>query len=91
MVPACTSGTKLAFSRLELGEDGTAISFATYVMNADGTDRHKVSDLAAVEPVWSFDGVHLALSGDWVYVMNADGSDLHPVSDNGGCCAEWRP
>jgi Tol biopolymer transport system component len=46
--------------------DGTQIAFAApalTVMNADGSNRHRVTDLGAGSPAWSPDGSRIAFTG----------------------------
>jgi Tol biopolymer transport system component len=66
-------GTRIAFSR-EFDE-------GVYVMNADGSDVHKVTGPGAGEPAFTPDGHHLVYwcdgcpGGDGVFLIRDDGSD----------------
>jgi Tol biopolymer transport system component len=74
--------------------DGTQIAFGTYretncaclyVMNADGTNPHKVID-GGLQPTWSPDGAQIAFampSSDYnVWKVNANGRGLTRLTDN---------
>jgi hypothetical protein len=90
-------------------EDYADESVATdiYVMNADGTDRTRLtnSELMELGPSWSPDGEKIAFTGGkealyrltnipgsfHTYVMNADGTALTKLADNTGVSIAWSP
>jgi TolB protein len=87
-------GKQIAFST-STGEEGDI-----YVMNSDGTELTRLTDLPGVEiePVWSPDGERNAFSTEWVdradvYVMNSDGSELRRLTDpaEGESSPAWSP
>ncbi|HEY7282869.1 MAG TPA: hypothetical protein VID47_14885 [Actinomycetota bacterium] len=68
-------GTRIAFAGVT---STTPLHSQIEVMNADGSDVHRITNLAAgaTDPTWSPDGKHIAfqsLDGD-IWVMNADGT-----------------
>jgi Tol biopolymer transport system component len=78
-------GTRIVYSSRQTG------NFEIYVMNADGTDQHPITDNPAVDrkPAWSPDGSTIAFASDRdghrareaaVYLMNADGSNVRRVT-----------
>ena len=84
-----------------LSPDGSRIAYfeglggsANYlwVMNADGTDKHRIWGTEGVGHVfaleWSPDGARLAFEANSLYVVNADGSGLAMV---GGSDPHWSP
>jgi Tol biopolymer transport system component len=81
-----------------LSPDGSRIAYfegpANYlwVMNADGTDKHRIWGTEEVGHVfaleWSPDGARLAFEANSLYVVNADGSGLAMV---GGSDPHWSP
>ena len=73
--------------------DGKQIAFSgtngiVYVMNTDGTNVTRLTNVVCMYPVWSPDGKHIAIAGTTIrlsgsscnvrgiYIMNADGSNL---------------
>lgn len=86
---------EIAFSA-DLDGDNTEI----YVVNADGTDLHALTDTAAHEydPAWSPDGSQLAFvvsenNDRDIYVMNADGSNVRRLTASPGYdnAPAWSP
>jgi uncharacterized repeat protein (TIGR01451 family) len=88
-------GSRIVFSSLR---DGNR---EIYVMNADGSDQHDVSNMPGTwedSPAWSSDGTRIAFDsyqGGYyqLFVMNADGSDRHnllPQPANTGS-PDWSP
>ena len=75
--------------------DGTRITFAShgwftspnrlYVMNADGTNRHRLTGLEPYDAAWSPDGGRIAFTTlDALYTIKPDGSGIRLLFD-GGC------
>jgi len=74
--------------------------YAIYVMNADGTDKRRltVNRFEDEEAVWSPDGTQIAFNIDDyagrcdIYVMNADGSNLRQLTTDGDSSGPaWSP
>jgi len=71
--------------------------FQIYVINADGSDEHKLveTEFTTHHPDWHPDGTKLSfdtefnLQGD-IYVVNADGSDQRLLIED-GFWADWSP
>ena len=93
-------GTKIAFI------SNRNYEFALYVMNADGSNSHRVTDvLEPGEPAWSPNGSKIAFSlgrrGTFgfdkpfadIYVVNVDGSGLTQLTRNAGLNSSptWSP
>jgi Tol biopolymer transport system component len=76
-------GTKIAF-----GSNQDGLLSAIWVMNADGTNQHRLTApaLEAFYPDWSPDGTHILFEdlccqfGTNVWVMNADGSGQKQIT-----------
>lgn len=92
-------GSKIAF---HTSRETIDRSWEVYVMNADGTDPHNVSDNGGVtETAWDFshgwtpDGrvvFHHVISAYETYVVNADGTGLQPMfGDTGNYAPFWSP
>ncbi len=84
--------TRLAFVRQDTGAGHLQI----YVMGADGSGPHRISDGTATDsfPSWSPDGARMAFarfngSITQIYVMGADGSSSHRISD--GTTSDYTP
>jgi TolB protein len=73
-------GTKIAFSSLRAGKTGI------WVMNADGSDQHVVTESADqfyFAPTWSPDGTRIAFRATAeIYVVNVDGTGLTNLTNN---------
>lgn len=91
-------GTRLAFDRQGIGPyDDRGSNAVVFVVNADGSDLHRVSPdaLNALGPTWSPDGsviafidslVELAgveINENDIYTVRPDGSDLRRVTTDG--------
>jgi Tol biopolymer transport system component len=96
-------GEHIAFSKRDLereSDDVTDSQTDIYVMNPDGSDETRLTDLVGAElgPTWSPDGKQIAFStstgeeGD-IYVMNSDGTELTRLTDLAGVEIEpvWSP
>jgi len=83
-------GTKIAFERWQDG------NFEIFVMNADGTEVHQLTDGGkdSIRPVWSPDGTRIAFShgnGNYqIFLMNADGTTVIDTGQRGGV-SSWTP
>ena len=96
-------GDRIAFSKRDPereSDDVTDAQTDIYVMNSDGTELTRLTELPGVEiePVWSPDGERIAFSTEWVdradvYVMNSDGSELRRLTDPavGASSPSWSP
>jgi len=78
----------------------TTCNYDIYVMNADGTNRKKITDTTASEwvPVWAPDGQRIAFASDRdddgeIYVMDKDGSNVLQLTNNKGYdgSPRWSP
>jgi Tol biopolymer transport system component len=96
-------GKHIAFSKRDHDRETDDINHYEadiYLMNSDGSQEKRLTDLAGVEtePTWSPDGEHIAFSterreqGD-IYVMDADGAKLTRLTDRPGVEIEptWSP
>jgi Tol biopolymer transport system component len=108
-------GTKIAFTQCAFegganigvdcscpGVGGGFPACNVFVMNADGTGQTQLTDIEAVDAVWSPDGRKIAVValgevrspiGSQVLVINVDGSGAVNVSDDtvGALAAAWAP
>ena len=91
-------GQKVAFAAYPTDQYGNREgSWEVHVIDADGSDRTKITDNALDENhlAWSPDGTKIAFSagggngGPGVYVMEVDGSDALKVAD--GDFPSWSP
>ena len=83
-------GWQVAWSR-----DGASILFTShrdhpdnytdvYVMEPDGSNVRRLTEISAYTPAWSPDGRHIVLSAPGLFVMNADGTGLVSLPTNVG-------
>jgi len=91
-------GSKIAFGAVtgEIG-DITNWKYNIYIINADGTNRTKLTDdVYSLYPSWSPDGSKIAYSLSFlhnrggIWIMNPDGSDKIKISDY-GYWPSWSP
>ena len=87
-------GRKIAFSGPLYAGDSVGI----YVMNADGTNRQRLTTNGDFSPAWSPNGSKIAFSGSTIggrgiFVMNADGSQPTLLNHEGGVSVDpiWSP
>jgi Tol biopolymer transport system component len=71
-------GTQIAFSTYEFGPKQMAI----WVMNADGSDRHKILDVDSFEMSlsWTPDGSRIVFPEDGIYSVKPDGTDMERIT-----------
>ena len=94
-------GSMIVFSSSISGDRrSTPEDSEIYVMNADGTERRRLTNNSSYDgsPSWSSDGRKIAFDSDRdgnyeIYVMNADGSEqkrltVNPAADKDPC---WSP
>jgi Tol biopolymer transport system component len=91
---------QIAFASWREGELGSDWNWEIYVMDADGSNQHNLTNHPARDsaPTWSPDGVKIAFQSDRdgndeIYIMNADGSNQrnltnHPSHDRS---PTWSP
>ena len=83
--------------------DGRSIAFGTQqggswhvaIMNADGSNQHRLTTMSGNKPTWSPDGRFIVFTSDVsghndLYRMNADGSQVHLLAVDGDHAA-WSP
>src|SRR5579871_4354018 len=94
-------GRQIAFKgyRADADNDGWGI----FVMNADGSNTHRLADYTMCDPepivdppTWSPDDLHIAFiacqqEGRGLYVMDADGSNLKQLAKIDGWSPAWSP
>ena len=79
--------------------DGTQIAFVNQndgiiIMNADGSDSRRLTDVDDESPSWSPDGAKIAFCrGGDIMVMGVDGNNLTNLTNNpsADCYPEWSP
>ena len=87
--------SKLAFHRSvqKPGLSPCQSGWEIWVMDADGSNAHRVSPLglSAYEPSWASDGYRIICSGDYgTHVVDSDGTDWQALPEVGGL-AVWSP
>ncbi len=74
-------GTKIVYSSVG-GNPGGAKQI--WIMNADGTNKHKINNEYGIQPAWSPDGKKIAFKcyrgGYNICLMNADGTNLKQLT-----------
>jgi Tol biopolymer transport system component len=53
-----------------------------YVMNADGSNQTRLTELNSFHPAWSPDGKKIVFVYCGIYIMNADGSNIISLTNN---------
>src|SRR6266511_2098504 len=76
-------GTKVAFMSQEPGASGNDPDYNIYVMNADGSDQHRITDRFAQFADWSPDGPYLVFAPG-LNIIRPDGSGLISLRVGGG-------
>lgn len=105
--PPAADGHRTAVYSPALSPDGSRIAYiegmgdwgnSLWVMNADGTDRHRIiaweegNELVSTGSLqWSPDGTRLAFEGGGINVVNADGSALTLVARGRERAPYWSP
>jgi uncharacterized repeat protein (TIGR01451 family) len=94
------TGKQILFSH-QAGSGASTVA-QIWVMNADGTSQHQLSNSASQDfsAAWSPDGTHIAFNHanfatgtSQIWVMNADGSGGHNISNNAFVdgAPQWSP
>jgi len=75
------------------GKIAYAMRDGIYVMDAEGSNRNKVYEIAGWMPVLSPDGNKIAfIRQDGLWVMDANGSGVQQIVNSDRiCCAAWAP
>lgn len=97
--PMTVGGGKIAYAEAEVTSYG-ALIYSIWIMNADGSERRKIANLAS-DPSFSSDGQRIAFSGytgrqggasGGLWIMNADGSDQKLMWNEGSVAyTSWAP